>query len=268
MKTLQPSQTVSEWWICRFATWELGQKPLGAFLLIAFLVHLVHFFGHFWYLGTGSKASRHPSRCIFATCQWSIKGFITRSIQPHLLYYLLLQALICSSRAHKGPSNFDFFHFVCCWLLFNIISFCGWISSLLWFWEMNVKLRPVFFSDAFFSKGQEEMLAHQVCMVFIWKVFKSQNKISIYSPNPDFLSPHSDCLEENFLRQECNFVNLKCTMYDWLWWWKISASTGTFWHRRSASQTTWHNPYLWTQILAQPDDFFPCWHNADTTFTF
>ena len=55
------------------------------------------------------------------------------------------------------------------------------------------------------------MLAHQVCMVFIWKVFKSQNKISIYSPNPDFLSPHADCLEEDFLSQECKFVNLKNT---------------------------------------------------------
>ena len=53
------------------------------------------------------------------------------------------------------------------------------------------------------------MLAHQVCMVFIWKVFKSQNKISIYSPNPDFLSPHADCLEEDFLTQECKFVNFK-----------------------------------------------------------
>ena len=132
MNTLQPSQTVSEYVDLLLGNWVKSlHVPPGAFLLPAFLVHLVHF-GYifwyiwyiFWYLGTGSKASMYPSLwCIFATCQWSIKGFITRSIQPHLLYYLLLQALICSNRAHKGPpSNLDFFLHVCCRLL---LSFCG-----------------------------------------------------------------------------------------------------------------------------------------------
>ena len=85
----------------------------------------------------------------------------------------------------------------------------------------------------FFSKGQEEMLAHQVCMVFIWKVFKSQNKISIYSPSPDFLSPHSDCLEEHSLRQECNFVNLNVQKYQPCWPYqlckKITACSISMW---------------------------------------
>ena len=98
MNTLQPSQTVSEYVDLLLGNWVKSlHVPPGAFLLPAFLVHLVHF-GYifwyiwyiFWYLGTGSKASMYPSLwCIFATCQWSIKGFITRSIQPHLLYYIL-----------------------------------------------------------------------------------------------------------------------------------------------------------------------------------
>ena len=59
------------------------------------------------------------------------------------------------------------------------------------------------------------MLAHQVCMVFIWKVFKSQNKISIYSPSQDFLSTRGDCLEENFPTEKCKFVNIKSVIdYD------------------------------------------------------
>ena len=64
------------------------------------------------------------------------------------------------------------------------------------------------FPTMLFSKGQEEMLAHQVCMVFIWKVFKSQNKISIYSPRADFLSTQGDCLERNFLTQKCKLGNI------------------------------------------------------------
>ena len=156
MKTLQLSQTVSEWWICRFATWELGQKPLGAFLLIAFLVHLVQFFGHFWYLGTGSKASRHPSRCIFATCQWSIKGFITRSIQPHLLYYLLLQALICSSRAHKGPVHpiwmFSSLFVVGCFY-HSVGEFPPYFDSEKWMWNSVLS----FYTTMLFSqKGKKK----------------------------------------------------------------------------------------------------------------
>ena len=31
-----------------------------------------------------------------------------RSIQPHLLYYLLLQALICLNSTHNAPSNLGF----------------------------------------------------------------------------------------------------------------------------------------------------------------
>ena len=101
------------------------------------------------------------------------------------------------------------------WIFCSLFVVCNWhyfmneLFPLHWFWIIYVKLRS-FFSTMLFSKGQEEMLAHQVCMVFIWKVFKSQNKISIYFPSPDFLSTHSDCLEENFPhKNKCNFVNFE-----------------------------------------------------------
>ena len=55
----------------------------------------------------------------------------------------------------------------------------------------------------FFSK--DEMLAHQVCMVFIWKVFKSQNKISIYSPSQDFLSLLTVIVYSNISQNKAQF---------------------------------------------------------------